>query len=961
MLKLVRAYPWVFVVLLALVLFLFGTNIATFYTDWLWFGALAHRRVFLHIYGTRIALFGAFGAASFLLAYFNVWLASRFSPPSGMRVKGNDADFYPVSTDGKPFGRALQNLSGFRRVLDGLLLLGALFFAVLAGLSAQGEWDSFLRFTHPVAFGIRDPQFGRDISLYVFTLPWLRYVQGWLLVVLMLVGGGVTLVYLFQQSINAASGRAYIPPHVRAHLSAIAGLAFLAKAWGYYLDRYDLLYGDGLVTGAGYTDIHARLPMLNLLLGITILAALAVWLNIWRRTIALPVAALALWLAFAGVGIVVPGTVQRLRVKPNEGEREAPFLARSIAATRAAYDVDGVQIQNFPADPNLTSADLQNNRQTLDNIRLWDYEPLLETYPQQQGLRQYYAFPDVDVDRYRLKGGADYQQVLIGVREFASSGLDARARTWPNQHLRYTHGFGAVVSPAGRTTTEGLPQFLLKDIPPAATDPALALTQPRIYYGTSHDPGSYVVVNTSTSEFDYPEDTGSGPVDRDNRYDGAGGVKLTPLAKLAFAVRFAGWTNLMLSSEINAQSRLLFARRVPDRVKRIAPFLQIDHDPYPVIVDGRVEWIQDCYTTSEAYPYAAPLDYGDDLSPGNRINYIRNSVKAVVDAYDGTVTFYVSDETDPVLRAYRRIFPDLFQPASAMPPALRAHRRYPEDLFRIQQHILADYHVRDAGVFYARADSWQMTTAQSSVDNAEAGAAMPPSYVTLRLPGSLNAEFVLLSPFTPRDRQNMVALLVARCDAAHYGERVLYRFPASRTVYGPEQVGKRIRSDSKISPYLSLNDQKGSRVLFGSMLIIPIERSLLYVQPLYVKAQTGDSTDKSGSIPELKQVIVAFENRIAMEPTLPAALADLFGEGASGTPATPATTTPPPATGSTGAKDTAALIREAGDHYDRAQTAQRAGDWATYGAENKALGAILQRLRDGGKAPVSKPVGTTVP
>ena len=962
MLKLIRSYPLIFLVLLCLLLAVFGANIAAFYTDFLWFGEVGQQSVFRRIYGTRVLLFALFGTASFLIAYANLRLADKFSPSADLGSGGKNAGTSKGKLwdkgSGKPADKTVRVLSGFRRVLSGLLLAAAAVFAIVCGLTAQGEWDGFLRFTHPVSFGIRDAQFGRDLSFYVFTLPFARFMQNWLLVVLLLVGVGVALLYLYQQGINSVAGRTVVAPHVRAHLSALAALALFVKAWDYYLDRYDLLYGGmgSLLPGAGYTDIHARLPMLMLLIGVTCLAGVAALANVWRRTIVLPAAAVGLWVAFSLAGVIIPGSVQRLRVRPNEAIREAPFIARAIEATRKAYDVDSVKTENFPASDTLTQADLSANAATLSNIRLWDYEPLLETYPQQQGFRQYYQFPDVDVDRYHLGGANGYQQVLLAAREIAPEALDGRAQTWPNLHLRYTHGFGVVMSPAGKVTSEGLPEFLLRDIPPVAAAPSLALTNPRIYYGIGTTPQTYVVVNTNQAEFDYPSSgdanaASESPADVETKYTGKGGIPLTPLAKFAFAVRFAGWTNLMLSSDITKESRLLFARRVPDRIKRVAPFLLLDHDPYPVVADGRVVWVQDAYTVSGAYPYSAPVDFGDDLSRGRTINYIRNSVKATVDAYDGSVHLYAADTTDPILRSYQKIFPGLISPAAQMPNSIRTHRRYPEDLFSIQRRVLSDYHVTDANVWYSRADSWQAARSQSTVEGGAGGTArapgadaMAPYYVILRLPGEKTEEFALVSPFTPRDRENMVSLLTARCDGAAYGQKVLYRFPASRLISGPQQVGKRIRSDSKISPYLSLNDQKGSTVLFGSMLIVPIEQSVLYVQPLYVKASGAGNADMgTNSIPELKQVVVAFENRIAMEPTLPAALADLFGAGTPGT--TPAAPTGPAPTGGAVPTSSAALIEQAGAQYEKAQAALRAGDFAEYGRQSKALGETLKALR----------------
>ena len=957
-----RGYRIGLCVLACLLLLIFGTNIATFYTDWLWFGEVGQQAVFTRLFGTRIGLFLGFGLASFVLAYVNLRLADFFSPSGALPSGDHKSSLLWDKGITKPAGKAVRVLTGLRRVLSVLLLLGALFFAGLCGLAAQSRWDSFLRWTHPVSFGIRDPQFGRDMAFFVFTLPWVRFVQNWLLVVLLLVGIGVSVFYLYQQSVNTVAGRTFAAPHVRAHLSALAGLALLVKAWDYWLDRFDLLYGGAgsLLPGAGYTDMHARLPMLHLMVGVTCVAALAVLINVWRRSLVVPGVALGLWLAFSLAGVLIPGSVQRFRVRPNEAAREAPYIARAIQATRHAYALDTIKTEEFPAKTTLTRSELSANGPTLSNIRLWDYEPLLETYPQQQGFRQYYRFPDVDVDRYTLQNGGA-QQVLLAAREIAPDQLDARAQTWPNLHLRYTHGYGAVVSSAGKVTSEGLPEFLLKNIPPVADDPALALTTPSIYYGTGTSTQAYVVVKTNQAELDYPGDAsegGNGRAEVETRYVGKGGIPLTPLAKFAFALRFAGWTNLMLSSDITPQSRLMFLRRVPDRIKRIAPFLLLDNDPYPVIASGRVVWVQDAFTTSNAYPYSAPVTFGDGLSAAQTLNYVRGAVKATVDAADGTVRLYAADETDPILKSYRSIFPNLVLPASQMPPELRAHRRFPEDLFSIQRHVLADYHVQEPSVWYARADTWQAPRSQNTVENdsdtglEDSSTAMAPYYLLLRLPNQKTEEFALVSPFTSRSRENMVSLLAARCDGDHYGERVLYRFPASRVVYGPQQVNKRIRSDSKISPYLSLNDQKGSRVLFGSLLVVPVEQSLLYVQPLYVKAAgaTGDANSPNGqhSIPELKQVVVAFENRIAMEPTLPAALADLFGpdERASDGPAATQ------ADGQTvGATTTAALVAQASKEYDRAQAALRAGDFAGYGRQSKALGETLKRLRAASASP----------
>lgn len=941
--KLIRSYPLAALFVLLLLLTVFGVNIATVYTDWLWFGETGYTGVFTTMVRTRAVLGGVFGLVAFALLYANLRLAARFRSAAQTTRQA-----FVFDQQGRP--RTTLADAG-RRALAAAFLLGSLAFAFVAGLSAAGRWDVFLRARHATPFGVVDPVFGRDIGFYVFHLPFLRFAQSWLLTVSLLVLAVIAVLYLFQQGIDLATGKTRIAPHVRAHLSGLAALALCAQAGGYYLSRFDLLTGGGsLFTGAGYTDLHARLPLLNVLMGVTALAALLVLVNIRQRSLVLPGAALAVWAASSLLGVVIPGFVQGTVVRPNQAQREAPFIARALASTRAAYNIDQVAVQNFEAAPDLSAGQVAANPETISNIRLWDYAPLLETYPQQQSLRQYYAFPDVDIDRYRA--GDRYRQVWLAAREINPRGLDARAQTWPNLHLRYTHGFGVVMSLAGEVSEEGLPPFLLKDIPTVSSVPGLNVKEPRIYYGLQAPAGSYVVTNTRQTEFDYPSDT-AGVGDKENRYTGRGGVRLSPLAKIAFAVRFNGWTTLMLSRDLAPESRLLFARRVPDRVRRVAPFLHLDADAYPVVsASGRVVWIQDAYTTTNAYPYAARQTVTPPGEGDLSLNYIRNAVKATVDAYDGTITLYAQDERDPILQTYAKAFPGLIQPLSAMPVDLRAHRRYPEDLFSIQRSVLADYHVTDPQVFYARTDSWEIARERPDVeaDGGTGGGVMAPYYLILRLPGQTRAEFVLLSPLTNRNRPNLSALLAARCDEPDYGKLVLYRLPPKRSVYGPEQIGARIRQDSKISPYLSLVDQKGSRVLFGNMLVVPIEKSLLYVQPLYVRATqqggvTDDGSPTTTAIPELKQVVVAFENRIAMEPTLPAALRSLFGEGTTPAPPTGQAGEPRPAAGSGEATTRAPLIEQAGAQYDQARAALRRGDFAAYGREIEALGQTLARLR----------------
>jgi uncharacterized membrane protein (UPF0182 family) len=940
-----RAYLLTGLALLILLIF-FGNRIATLYTEWLWFSEMNQRVVFTKVFGTRLLLFLVFGAASFVLAYINVTLADRLSPPATIRTAERD-DLYLARNDHRPVGRAFQAFSFFRHILDVMLLLGALVFGILAGSSAQAEWASFLRLTSPVVFGRTDPLFEHDIGYYIFTLPFIRFTQGWLLTVLLLLIAGVALIYVYQQIVNSPAERTEVQPHVRAHLSGLLALALLVKAWGYYLDRFDLMYRSGAFPGAGYTDVHVRLPLLGIMIWATIVAALIVAWNIRKRTVAIPISVVCFWFLLSGSGVVIPAIIQQARVIPNEAERESPFIERAIAATRGAYNLESVRVEPFPADERLTAASLVRERSTFSNIRLWDSDPMLEILPQQQAVRRYYGFPRVHVDRYPVGDG--YQAVMVAVREFLTEGLDMRAQTWPNLRLRYTHGFGAVMSPLSGVTAEGLPRFVVRDMPPTSDIPGVSLTQPRVYFGMGSLPSDYIVVGTGQAEFDYPSVEAAGATDHVNRYDGRAGIRLTPLTRAMFALRFASGS-LLLSQQFSSASRIILHRRVANRVKRLAPFLLLDNDPYPVLTNGRIVWMQDAYTTSEAYPYSAMLEGGDNLSPAVRFNYIRHSVTATVDAYDGTVTLYAVDDSDPLLQCYQEVFPGLFQPASAMPEAIKAHRRFAKDLFSVQRRILADYHGLDPTLYYSRTDSWQTlagrheTSRMQSMTPLDGGDEAPPYFVLTRLPGEVKEEFVLVSPFTPRGRENMIALLVARCDGERNGERILYRFSQSNLVYGPEHIRKRIRSDSRVSPYLSLMDQKGSRIRFGPVRVIPIDTSVLFLQSLYVMGQTGGEEERvENALPELKQVIVAYGNRIAMQPTLNAALTEIFDRDGDGWP-------------DADAESLSSLIARASALYDRAQNALKAGDFAGYGRESKALGETLRRLRQRSRAP-SEPSG----
>lgn len=934
-----RIYTLLIPLLLLGVVLFFGNRIATFYTDWLWYHQQGQDVVFSRIYGTRIALFFVFGAMTFLLAYFNVWLTERIAPPSVLHT-GEQQALFPVG-NGQPIGRNIQALTFFRNTLDMLLLIGALIFGILTGLTAQAQWDSFLRFLDPTEYGETDPVFGRDIGFYIFTFPFLRYIQNCLFTILLLIGGGVALVYSYQNRVDSSIGRDAVQPHARAHLSAIIALALLVKTWGYYLDRFELLFSQNRFPGAGYTDLHSRLPLCHLLIVVSILAALLIIFNIWRRTIMIPVATLAVWSLFFLGGIAIPPALQRLRVLPNEATRETPYIERAIKATRSAYDLDSVQVQTLVPENALTQKTIAANRDTLANIRLWDDAPLQRHISQRETTRQYYRFPDVDSDRYWLD--KKQQHVALSVREITPNQLETSAQTWQNLHLRYTHGYGMVVSSLSKIGPGGTPSFLVRGLPPQTPYLELELKQPRVYYGLSAVYDWYNITNTKLPEFDFPDDIVGNPKEYVNEEVERGGIPMTPFNRFVFAARYATWS-IMLSQDITSESRIRFVRRIPMRVKRLAPFLLLDNNPYPIVVNGRLLWVQDAYTTASTYPYSAFSDGGDNLGPRVRFNYMRGAVKAVVDAYDGTTNFYAVDEDDPMLRTYRRLFPGLIKQASDMPAGVRLHQKYPTDLFVAQRDMLQNYHVQDAGTFYTRADTWSVphevsSTTKDAPATADWERHMAPEYTVSRLPGENRAEYTLLSPFTNATQGDMSALFVARCDGDRYGERILYRIPNAVSVDGPAKFAKRARSDSKVRPFLFATNQRGSRALFGKVHLILLGRTLINLAPLYVEADESDmgAADSSSALPELKQVVIGLSEQIAMQPDLNAALQEIIS-------------TPTGGTGeeipSASVQNVDTLIDTALRQYEQAQSALRNADFASYGTESKALGSTLRRLKE---------------
>ncbi|MGH2712125.1 MAG: UPF0182 family protein, partial [Actinomycetota bacterium] len=718
-----------------------------------------------------------------------------------------------------------------------------------------------------------------------------------------------------------------VTPQVKAHLSVLLGLIVLTKAWGYRLGQFNLLVSErGVVTGASYTDVNAHLPALRLLVVIAIVCAVLFLINIRFRGWALPVAGLGLLVVASVIaGGLWPALVQRLSVAPQELQREGPFIDRNIEFTRLGYGIDEVEVKGFPAATAVTKEEVEAADQTIENIRLWNPEVIRDSFHQLQRIRPYYEFTDVDVDRYVVDG--ERRTVMISPREITQDGIPSAGQTWQNRHLFYTHGYGAAASRVDQATTAGSPAFILSDIPPTGAL-AAELEEPRMYFQNKADE-DFILVGTDTAEFDFPQSEAGGQVTA--RYEGEGGINLGGfLRRLAFAFKYRD-VNLLISGLINDNSRIMINTELQERINKVAPFLLYDHDPYAAIVDGRLVWIQDAYTTSDTFPYSEHTDFslltsGDLAADGN---YIRNSVKVVIDAYDGTTTFFIADPEDPVIQAWSKVFPDLFSPLEDAQASLREHFRYPEDLFRIQAHQYANYHVTNSPQFYAQEDFWSVPLVKRD-PNQPVEEELEPYYLLLPLPGETTSSFRLFIPFTPLNRPNMVGWMAAESDPEEYGKLSSFEFQ-SRNVNGPAQVTSLISQDTEVSQEISLFDQLGSNVLYGDVLVIPIGNSFLYVQPLYLESAGGSA------IPELKRVVIVSGENVEMAPTLSAALAEAFeGVETEPPPDEPGVEPSPPT-------DVAALLAEAQTHFDAANAALAAGDLGTYQSEIEQAAVLIQQ------------------
>jgi len=858
-----------FIVFVAIIGFSVARAIATFFTNYLWFDSVNLNSVWIKILITKGALVGATSLLAFIFIFTNLRLAVRATPVMDIFESFESQD--PLSRF-----RAWTNERFLR-----YRLWGSIGLSLFLGAGASQLWEQVLLFLNQQSFGVTDPVFQADVSRYVFGLPLYRLFVSWgfqlviftsLIIVLFFVATGA--LQLRQGSLPEVSSGA------KAHLSVLLAFIAILKAFAYRLDSMELLYSPrGKVFGASYTDVIAHLPALNLLILISLFGAVLLLVNIKRRGWLLPATAISLWLAVSIiVGGLVPAAIQRFRVVPDELNKELPYVENHIDYTRLAYGLDSIEEKSFAASPDLSQNDISNNKQTVDNIRLWDPTVLAETYSQLQEIRAYYALQEVDVDRYRING--ELTQVMVAARELDQTNLPAVG--WVNERLQYTHGFGVVFSPANNVASQGQPDFYVKGVPATTTVSELEVEQPRIYFGESADSVEYVVVNSLQDEVDYPLSTEGQSVAYTN-YSGDGGVGIGSFfRRLGFALRYSE-LNLLISNQLSDDSKLIMERNIVSRVKKAAPFLYTDNDPYLALIDGNLFWIIDMYTVSDKYPYAQPADtrrINENSGLPVNFNYLRNSVKAVVNAYDGTMNFYVVDENDPIMTAYNDIFPDLFSPKSEMSSELLDHIRYPEDLFTIQSDMYRDYHMTDPRVFYADEDPWVIPSDSSTTPRVatlrgeftEIGfKPMLPYYLLMSLPGETDLSYLIFQPFNPENRPNMQSFLVADADPENYGQLIDFRLPKGEFVDGPSQVATRINQDPDISQIFTLLDQQGSSVIKGNLFVVPINQSILYYQPIYLQGEQNP-------LPEFKFVVVVFQDRIIMSETLSEALASIFGD-----------------------------------------------------------------------------------
>ena len=945
-----RRHRWIIVVaIILIVVFASLKTFATFYTDALWFSSVNLHSVWLKLFETKVGLLVVFSLIFAVALTASLLVAERLAP-KGPSLDAEDEFVKRYQEVIGPYARWLR-----------VVVITVL--SLIVGSQAVGQWNNWILFENRTSFGITDPQFHRDVSYYVFVLPFEQFLVHWALVTLVVVLLVTMLSHYLNGGIRLQGSRPRVRPAVKAHLSVILGLLALVKAVGYYLARFSLdTSSNGYVQGAGYTDVHARLPALELLILVSLAAAVLLIYNIRRQGWALPVLGVGLWFLVAlTAGTIYPAAVKALKVNPAQNTLERPYIQRNIDATRAAMGISHVKSVPYSASSTLTASELSANSDTLANVRLWDPTQTQPTFDKLQDVRSYYQFNTLAVDRYKV--GATETPVIVGVREINDSGLPSTS--WVNTTLQYTHGYGMIISPANTSTAAGDPQFSVGNVPPTSTNGYPAITQPSVYFGLNNT--GYVVANTKQPEIDYQLGNGTNV---ETHYSGDGGVQLSNLFdKVMFALRFSD-INLLISNQITSQSRLMFDRGVQARVNKAAPFLSLDSDPYPVLVNGQINWVQDAYTTTDAYPYAQNANT-TALNPGSGLNqtfnYVRNSVKVLVNAYTGKMTFYEMDPHDPVIETYAKAFPHMFTPASKMSPELRAHLRYPEDIFAVQATMYGRYHITTAQSFYSAADAWTLSPSPGSGNPSNALATtlttnaqgeqvstgqlvpMAPIYQVLQLPGQTQQSFTLLDALVPVSDQSQIQTLsgfmVAGNDPGQYGKLTMYVTPRNNPVNGPSIVAARIDATPSVSKEVTLLNSNGSQALLGNVLMIPIANSLLYIQPLYVESSRN-------AIPLLQQVIAVYGNQVAIDSTLSAALTDVF--------AAPVVTSPSGSSTGSLSPEVKSLLNQAQQAYQQSQADLKAGNLGNFQNDINTLEGLLNQVQTlTGGTPTSTTTTTT--
>lgn len=885
------------VILFVIIVFaMFLSTIFSIFGDLFWFSSLGYENVFLKILFTNINLGFMFGLSFLVFVVINLKIAKRLALSKKDREGKKTIEFF-------------------------LIIITLFLSFVVASIFAR--WDVVLKYLNASSFGTTDAVFGMDIGFYVFSLPFYVYLLGFFLVTFVLTILLTTGSYLFySNSITRVEteeeietmfrGGSYtikwdfLGDKAKSHISFLIGILFFIISTGIFIARYGLLFSEsGVVFGAGYADLNIVLPLLNVLVALSVIAGLVFLVNSKTKKWKWNMYAIGLLVGIAVIGFMASGIVQAFVVNPDEFNLEKPYIERNIQNTLNAYNLNMMEERDFPISYNLTKEDIEKNRGTIDNIRLWDWRPLVQTYNQLQLFRTYYQFPDVDIDRYEIDN--EYKQVMVSARGMDIRNLPENAQTWVNNHLVYTHGYGVVMNPVDKVSPEGLPEFYVKDIPPKSD--YFEIQRPEIYYGEGFP--NYVLVKTATEELDYP----GGEQNIYTSYEGNGGIDISDMfTRLVYAVKF-GSIELLVSGSIKPGSRVLLYRDIGSRTRKIADFLMYDNDPYVVVSNGRLYWIIDGYTTTDTYPYSEPIYHS---RYGEILNYIRNSVKVVIDAYNGDVRFYVIDKEDPIVQTYRKIFPELFVDFEGMSEDLKEHVRYPEDLFRIQAELYSEYHMKNPRVFYNKEDTWVVPNEIYRGGRQE----MQPYYIITKLSENEDEEFILMIPFIPKGKENMIAWMAARSDFPNYGKLTVFQFSKQVLTYGPMQIEARIDQDTEISQKITLWSQAGSSVIRGNTIVIPIENSIIYIEPLYLEAT------EQGTLPQLKRVIVAYGNDISMKETLQEAIEDILG---GITPVTPVTEKKLP-------ED---ILNQIEDLYTKAQNALKTGDLALYAQYVDQIGQIL--------------------